>query len=260
MANKPQPKDRAAASAEEDANYIWQDREIRFDISAAAIACRKGEQEIDSISPVEDTKGNNGDKGTLIITNLRIIWLSLKDSRTNLSIGLNCIVGTSVKVANSRLRGNAQGLFVMTKDVHMTDAGPQISRFEFIFTSLAANNARMFTTTQAIVRSYETTRLYRDLKLRGAIIKDKALIMLPDEIVYSKVDGVWNLSSDQGNLGTCFVTNVRVVWHAALADNFNVSIPYVQIKSVRVRESKFGQALVIESSKKKAEDTCLVFG
>jgi Bardet-Biedl syndrome 5 protein len=59
-------------------------------------------------------------------------------------------------------------------------------------------------------RSYETSKLYRDLKLRGAIIKDKALIMLPDEDVYNKVDGVWNLSSDQGNLGTFFVTNVCI--------------------------------------------------
>ena len=47
--------------------------------------------------------------------------------------------------------------------------------------------------------------------------------------MYNKVDGVWNLSSDQGNLGTFFITNVRVVWHANLAENFNVSIPYLQV-------------------------------
>ena len=40
--------------------------------------------------------------------------------------------------------------------------------------------------------------------------------------------GVWNLSSDQGNLGTFFITNVRLVWHANMAENFNVSIPYLQ--------------------------------
>lgn len=43
------------------------------------------------------------------------------------------------------------------------------------------------------------------------------------------MDGVWNLSSDQGNLGSFFVTNIRVVWHAQLAENFNVSMPYVQV-------------------------------
>ena len=44
--------------------------------------------------------------------------------------------------------------------------------------------------------------------------------------------GVWNLSSEQGNLGSFFFTNVRVVWHANSAANFNVSLPYMQIVSV----------------------------
>jgi len=176
----------------------------------------------------------------LSVTNLRIIWCSHKDPRTNLSIGLNCIISTNIRTANSRLRGNTQGLYVMTKFNN--------SRFEFIFTSLVKNSPRLFTTVQAVYRSYETSKLYRDLKLRGAIIKDKALIMLPDEEVYNKVDGVWNLSSDQGNLGTFFITSVRLVWHANLAENFNVSIPYLQIKAIKVRDSKFGHALVIETS------------
>ena len=51
--------------------------------------------------------------------------------------------------------------------------------------------------------------MYRELKLRAAIIREKQLILLPEEQVYSKIDGVWNLSSDQGNLGTFFITNVR---------------------------------------------------
>ncbi len=86
------------------------------------------------------------------------------------------------------------------------------------------------------------------MKLRGAIIKDKALILLPNEQIYSKIMGVWNLSSDQGNLGTFIITNVRLVWFANLAENFNVSIPYLQMKQLRVRDSKFGPALVIETT------------
>lgn len=35
---------------------------------------------------------------------------------------------------------------------------------------------------------------------------------------------------------------------ATLAENFNVSVPYTQMLSVRVRDSKFGQALVVEAS------------
>ena len=80
-------------------------------------------------------------------------------------------------------------------------------------------------------RAYETSKLYRDLKLRGSIIRDNELILLPQEQVYTKISGVWNLSSDQGNLGSFLITNVRIVWHAQLATNFNVSIPFMQIVS-----------------------------
>ena len=78
-------------------------------------------------------------------------------------------------------------------------------------------------------------------------MKDDELITLPLEEVFSKVSGVWNLSAEQGNLGTLYITNVRVVWHANLANNFNVSLPYWQIKTIRARESKFGRALVVET-------------
>lgn len=46
-------------------------------------------------------------------------------------------------------------------------------------------------------RAYETSKLYRDLKLRGAMVQNKQLRLLPQEQVYDKVNGVWNLSSDQ---------------------------------------------------------------
>lgn len=48
---------------------------------------------------------------------------------------------------------------------------------------------------------------------------------------FGQIEGVWNLSSDQGNLGCFCLTNVRLVWHANLAQNFNVSIPYMQMVS-----------------------------
>lgn len=38
------------------------------------------------------------------------------------------------------------------------------------------------------------------------------------------------------------------MWHANLAENFNVSIPYMQIKAIKVRDSKFGHALVVETT------------
>lgn len=64
----------------------------------------------------------------------------------------------------------------------------------------------------------------------GALIQDRELRLLPREQTYSRVNGVWNLSAEQGNLGTFFISNVRVVWYANLAENFNVSIPYLQAR------------------------------
>jgi Bardet-Biedl syndrome 5 protein len=40
---------------------------------------------------------------------------------------------------------------------------------------------------------------------------------------------VWNLSSEQGNLGSFYITNVRLVWFSSVNDGFNVSIPYMQV-------------------------------
>lgn len=221
-------------------DQFWQDREIIFDVTGVEYALRKGEVAIDTLDSVEDTKGNNGEKGLLTVTNLRLLWHCTRDPRINLSVGLNCVTNISIHSAASRLRGTTQALYVNTKFGN--------NRFEFVFTYLIPESPRLFSTVLAVWKAYDTTRVYRDLKLRSAIIQDQELVQVPREQMLSKVTGVWNLSSDQGNLGTLVITNVRVVWYASLAENFNVSIPYIQIVGVKVRESKFGAAFVIETS------------
>uniref|UniRef100_A0AAZ3P1F9 BBSome complex member BBS5 n=1 Tax=Oncorhynchus tshawytscha TaxID=74940 RepID=A0AAZ3P1F9_ONCTS len=201
---------------------------------------RPGEVLIDCLDSIEDTKGNNGDRGRLLVTNLRIIWHSLALPRVNLSVGYNSIINITTRTANSKLRGQTEALYILTKSNN--------TRFEFIFTNVVPGSPRLFTSVIAVHRAYETSKMYRDLKLRGALIQNKQLRLLPREEVYDKINGVWNLSSDQGNLGTFFITNVRIVWHANMNESFNVSIPYLQIRSIRIRDSKFGLALVIESS------------
>lgn len=81
-------------------------------------------------------------------------------------------------------------------------------------------------------RSYQSTMLYRELKLRSAILSSGQLKLLPKEQVYNSFNGVWNLSSDQGNLGTFIVTNVRLIWYADINETFNISLPHMQISSV----------------------------
>ncbi|XP_063964526.1 Bardet-Biedl syndrome 5 protein homolog [Lytechinus pictus] len=219
---------------------LWEDRDVRFDINPSQMNMRPGESIIDKLDSIEDTKGNNGDRGRLLVTNLRVIWHSTSLPRVNLSVGLNCILSITVRTANSKIRGPTEALYLLTKCNN--------TRFEFIFTNLVPGSPRLFTTVISVHRAYETSKLYRDVKLRGAIISNKSLRMLPLEQVYDKVGGVWNLSSDQGNLGTFYITNVRLVWHAVMNEAFNVSVPYLQMRTVKIRDSKFGLALVVESS------------
>ncbi|CAH1238545.1 Bardet-Biedl syndrome 5 protein-like isoform X1 [Branchiostoma floridae] len=219
---------------------LWEDRDVRFDVPPQQMRMRPGEILIDRLDSIEDTKGNNGDRGRLMVTNLRMIWHSQSLLRVNLSVGYNTIITISTRTANSKLRGQTEALYILTKCNN--------TRFEFIFTNLVPGSPRLFTSVIAVHRAYETSKMYRDLKLRGALIQNKQLRLLPQEQVFNKVNGVWNLSSDQGNLGTFYITNIRLVWHANMNDSFNVSVPYLQMRSVKVRDSKFGLALVLETS------------
>lgn len=68
-------------------------------------------------SHVEDTKGNNGEQGQLTMTNLRLMWVSDKSHRTNLTLGYNCIVSINIKEASSRLRGTSSASSVSCQHV-----------------------------------------------------------------------------------------------------------------------------------------------
>lgn len=65
---------------------MWQDKEIRFDVFYTQMQLRVGEIMVDKLDMIEDTKGNSGDNGRLIVTNLRILWHSLSLPRINLSM------------------------------------------------------------------------------------------------------------------------------------------------------------------------------
>lgn len=222
---------------------VWQDQELRFDCSASNLQLRPGELVIDHLTDVEDTKGNNGEKGMLTLTNLRVMWVSLTRSSINLSIGFNTISSISTRKTCSKLKGVTESLHLLTK--------AKKQQFEYIFTNLDPNvegHTRLFATVMAVHRSYETSKAYRELKLRSSVLVDKQLRLLPHEQLYDKIHGVWNLCSDQGTLGVLYVTNVRIVWHCSVNEIFNISLPYLQMKSVALRDSKFGMAMVVESS------------
>lgn len=224
---------------------VWEDRAIRFDAPVSELEARPGERVADSVNSVEDSKGGNGERGALIVSTLRLSWVSHKNSRKNLSIGWATVAHLQIKKTKSKLRGNTKALHVATRF--------EGSRFEFVFTSLVQHAPKLFATALQVHKAYESTKLYRDLKLRGSVVREGKLNLLPHEEVFSQRKGVWNLSAEQGNLGSFFVTNVRLVWHAQNAENFNVSIPYMQMAEVRVRGSKFGPALVVQTTKSSGD-------
>ena len=69
-------------------------------------------------------------------------------------------------------------------------------RFEFIFTDYGTNPSH-FASIFEIYKIYQATALYRELKLRSAILTDGQLNILPQEQVYNQLSGIYNLSSDQ---------------------------------------------------------------
>ena len=188
---------------------------------------RKGEFMIDSIDAIEDTKGNNGERGSLVITNLRMIWRSFKDSKTNLSEckhHLPC--GLSLSVFRHRVQlhhehchqnceftpeGTSTGQLILHA-MCFADYCESIRHCMFLQSSgkaASSSSSRILYRTAPdcspqyrqctgenvvrsgwasdlnLPRSYETSKLYRDLKLRGAIIKDKQLQILPQVLHFA---------------------------------------------------------------------------
>jgi len=101
---------------------LWQDREVRFDIEPEEVKERPGEEFLAILNPVEDTKGNNGMRGILKISNLRVVWITPRTNSLNLSIGLKSVVDVKKKNAQSKLRGVITAL-------HLTAKGPS-TRYE----------------------------------------------------------------------------------------------------------------------------------
>uniref|UniRef100_A0A0N5ANT9 Bardet-Biedl syndrome 5 protein n=1 Tax=Syphacia muris TaxID=451379 RepID=A0A0N5ANT9_9BILA len=225
----------------ENCGNVWQDRDIRFDLDFKCLRLIPGEKLLEKIESVEDTKGNNGDKGTLRITNIRLIWYANQMPRINLSIGYNAVKGITTRLVSTKLRCQCESLYIVASNAS--------SRFEFIFTCLNPWQRKLYATVIGLHRAYETSKLYREVKLRGSLLNDDdQLRILPMETQCERIDGVWNLSREQGTLGCMILTNVRVVWYSAMNNLYNASIPYMRVRCIRTVQSKFGQALVIETT------------
>eukprot|EP00792_Barthelona_sp_PAP020_P012397 TRINITY_DN7054_c0_g1_i1.p1 TRINITY_DN7054_c0_g1~~TRINITY_DN7054_c0_g1_i1.p1 ORF type:complete len:348 (+),score=72.01 TRINITY_DN7054_c0_g1_i1:39-1082(+) len=229
---------------------IWQDQELKFDFSEN-LEISGAEFEIDSINHVEDTKGNNGVEGLLKITNLRIIWYSKENPENNLSIGYNTIRTLQIDSVVSKFKGTTHSLYVTCKY--------RGHNYLFIFTNLVPS-PRLFTSVQAVYRSYGTTRIYREVKMRGSIIKNNELVILPGEKIYSRYEGVHNATLDSFTHGILYVTNVRLVWYSSSHPGYNISLPYIQLKRIQLCDTKnHGRGLHLKSHSNSSFAAVFIF-
>ncbi|KAI5688942.1 hypothetical protein MNV84_01616 [Leishmania braziliensis] len=242
---------------------FWQDREIHFGASAAALKLRENTEHVyAAFNHVEDKKGNEGHSGTLLVTNLRLIWSSARRQAVNISIGYYCVQKLTVQEMASKLVGGTtecvtlsakygtrrfQFIFLEGNGVGGASQGGSPSSFRRRPSKGTATDQSLYCTIRAVWNAYESTRVYRELRVRSAVVQHGNLLLLDGESVISRTAGVSSVSKDEGRLGTLVVTNIRVVWFAA-AELFNVSVPYLQFVGLRSQMSKFGQALVIETS------------
>lgn len=204
---------------------------------------RSGELLVGRQDWIEELKGNPGMKGRLILTNLRLAWYSLIKSQTKVSIGFDCIVDTNIDTRETKLRGTRQALRINARagDYH----------FSFIFASLIPGKIELFNALSDVHRSYQTTKMYREVRLRASIFENQNLRLLPQEQLYDVVRGVLNLTSEGGSLGTMYISNVRIVWHCNANTNFNFSIPFLQIVDIRmVAKEKGLSTLLVETGPK----------
>lgn len=222
-------------------DYIWQDREVRFDSPKDDLNLIKGEVTVDTLTNIEDIKGGNGDIGPMIFTNLRILWYCQTNIKINLSIGYDCILSSDIKTAESKLGGQMKALYLKSKF--------NGNRFEFVFNALGDFSPKMFTSFHQIYKAYDSTRLYRDLKMKGFLTQDKNIIVLQNETILQKVNNVHIVNNDQTVNGIFLSTNIRFVWYSSVIDNFNVSLPFIHIKSIKTKDSKAGKLLLVETNK-----------
>lgn len=75
-----------------------------------------------------------------------------------------------------------------------------------------------------ILRAYDSSRTYRELRIRYPLLENRKLALLPKEQQYDELDGVWNLTTDQANDSRSFIRIPylvnRVTWENSTLPTF----------------------------------------
>lgn len=217
---------------------VWQDRSIRFNLTAKELRLRRGEITFFTQDKIEDVKAAMPD-GILMLTNLRLIWI-LNRRSVNISVGYDCISLISMNQGHSKVCGHSQAVSIAAK---FDDYN-----YEFIFSTVDEAVPQLFSILRSIYSCFTTSNLFREIKLRSAIVKDGSLILLDGEILFRTVNNTCILSSETGKKGTLFVTNIRLAWVCHASESFNVSLPHIQLSNVLSRDTKHGRAVIAQTT------------
>ena len=225
-------------------DFVWQDRYVKIDCNKKDISLRKGEESYEILKLIKDSKNPNGAIGTFLFTNLRLIWYENGNLKNNFSIGYDTIIDLSEKKTESKIDVDNEiitSLCIKCKD--------NDNEYEFLFTSIAEKDINLKTSLSNILKIYEVGRYYRDIKVKGAdivVFKEKKLNQLPDENILNTLNGI-SYINNQGNYpGILILTNLRIVWLSIQYENFNLTIPWIQMSKIQSKsDSKYEKLISV---------------
>jgi len=223
---------------QEEDFVITTDSQIMLFTDTNKLKLIPGEFNVAVLSRVEDIKAHIGLFGQFQITNIRLVWFIQKIPYTNASIGYNTIVSYRISDTLQGGSGICETLFLRCKFLG--------KNYEFIFSASKASQS-VFRFFEISLKNYQESTFYREQRLRSAILTENNLILLKNENVMLKVDGVSNFSGDVAKIGNCIVTNLRFIWFSEIVSNFNVSIPLVLLSKNKIIETKrFGKCFFLK--------------
>lgn len=251
------------------------DRCIGIDVDVERLIMARGEQAVARYGDVWDVRAPSSmpdslKRGSFTLTNLRAVWNSeAAPMSCNLTVGYNTIVRISVGNAlganqpgdgeagqsaaeGARKEPTARSLVERpligpgrTIVIHCAE-GERRYKFEFRPPPPAGAGVTFFDVFQTIYRAYDTTRMYRKLRLRTFIRSSGKLSTLDRETVQTVYEKVCLLGSMVTNAaqGVLTLTSHRVIWHSSTSESLNLSLPYIDCSGLLLKEQPVNKAKV----------------
>ena len=130
--------------------------------------------------------------GSLVVTNLRILWISHANSKINLSVGLSTIMSANIKQAKSKLRGHTQ---VLTFCNYTTDLFLATGHHSTLTLPRSSFHLLLLTSPLLLLRPYVYLQgLQLGLNLSSPALYGTHLVSsIPSSLFYGKGVIAWNL-------------------------------------------------------------------